>query len=67
MMTMSDPVCPKCHTEMTFVMEGPEEEMRSHGAGFTVPLASNIYRCDTHGHFRVYISGAIKDFPGQVG
>ena len=62
-MSHPSPLCPKCELEMTFVMDGPKEAMTSSRDTINLPLASHIYACPEHGHWRVYISGAMKPFP----
>lgn len=39
--------------------EETEREVRDTAIGFTVPLASAIWRCAEHGLRRIFISGAM--------
>ena len=56
--------CPDCDQPLTFVRDLPldDKEIRSNSQGFSVPLASSIYECPEHGQFRIYISGAVKQY-----
>jgi hypothetical protein len=53
--------CPSCRRVLTYVKEGPTE-FRSSGDKIIGKLASDIFRCDEHGLFRIYISGAVEKY-----
>jgi hypothetical protein len=52
------PECPECHRPMDLVRDVPLEAPDA-GGMINVTLESNIFNCDQHGEFRVYISGVI--------
>ena len=51
--------CPRCQHTLTYVEDVTSEVFGQHGT-LTVPLASQIYNCPEHGHWRLYVSGRIE-------
>lgn len=59
---MSSPSCETCGAELSYVRDEPAEPSTATESGVSVPLASEIYRCSTHGLWRIYANGTAKLF-----
>ena len=49
--------CPVCHNNIPKVADWPTE-MDTSGGQIVLSLASAVYECPQHGHWRIYVSGA---------